>query len=105
MADVLYCFDSKGNRQYSLPLPAAPLALVALAGRGARLARCVALAIANGTVRVYCDRALVSVHDAGGSSGSGPAPPLALCAGRYAREDASLIVITASGGVDIKVKL
>jgi hypothetical protein len=48
-------------------------------------------------VRLYNDKALMSVH-------SSPSPVKGLCAGRYAREDNSLIAVTAAGGLDIKVR-
>lgn len=45
---------------------------------------------------MYNDKVLVSVH-------TSPSPVSGLCAGRYAREDNSLITVTSSGALDIKV--
>lgn len=49
-----------------------------------------------GEVRVYNEKLLVSVHIV-------PNPVTALCFGRYGREDNTLITLTKSGMLDIKV--
>jgi Bardet-Biedl syndrome 1 protein len=96
MADALHCYTGKGAKQYTLYMPASILTLQLLAATTARQSKCVVVALSNGEVRVYNDKALVSLH-------SSSSPAVGLCAGRYAREDCSLISVTATGALDIKV--
>lgn len=104
MADVLHCYavaqHGPAKKQYSLYMPCAIITLTALPAPTSRATRCVVVALANGEVRVYNDKSLVSVH-----GGAGCSPASGLYAGRYAREDNSLIMVTAAGGLDIKVGL
>lgn len=100
MADALHCYSGSGSKQYTLAMPAAIITLQLLPISGTRSLRCCVVALANGEVRLYNNRALVSVHHSSGGSGS---PVSGLYAGRYAREDNSLIHVTAAGGLDIKV--
>ncbi|WIA09492.1 hypothetical protein OEZ85_008892 [Tetradesmus obliquus] len=96
MADALHCYTGKGAKQYTLYMPASILTLQLLPAAAARQSKCVVVALANGEVRVYNDKALVSLH-------SSSSPVMGLCAGRYAREDCSLISVTATGALDIKI--
>ncbi len=52
--------------------------------------------VAAGEVRVYNEKVLVSMHTA-------PAPLRGVAFGRYAREDNTLISVTRTGALDIKV--
>eukprot|EP00775_Hariotina_reticulata_P003765 gene3765-4024_t len=97
MADVLHSYTGKGAKQYSIYMPASITALQTLTTSTSRVSKCVVVALSNGEVRLYNDKALVSVH-------SSPNPVRGLCAGRYAREDNSLVTITAAGGLDIKTQ-
>jgi Bardet-Biedl syndrome 1 protein len=97
MADVLQGYSAaSGARQWSLLMPAAITGLRLLPVSSARALKCVVVSLANGEVRLYRDKALLSVH-------ASASPVLGLHAGRYAREDNSLVVVTAAGGLDIKV--
>lgn len=58
--------------------------------------RCLLAALANGEVRVYNEKALVSVHAL-------PSPATALWFGRFSREDNTLIVASRSGALDMKI--
>ncbi|KAF6257953.1 bardet-biedl syndrome 1 protein [Scenedesmus sp. NREL 46B-D3] len=97
MADALHCYTGKGAKQYTLYMPASILTLQLLAAPAARQSKCVVVALSNGEVRVYNDKALVSLHSSSSS------PVMGLCAGRYAREDCSLISVTGTGALDIKI--
>jgi Bardet-Biedl syndrome 1 protein len=97
MADALHCYTGKGAKQYTLYMPASILTLQLLPAATARQSKCVVVALSTGEVRVYNDKALVSLH-------SSSSPAVGLCAGRYAREDCSLISVTATGALDIKVR-
>jgi Bardet-Biedl syndrome 1 protein len=97
MADELHCYTGKGAKQYTLYMPASILTLQLLAAPTTRQSKCVVVALSNGEVWVYNDKALVSVH-------SSSSPLMGLCAGRYAREDCSLISVTGTGALDIKVR-
>eukprot|EP00955_Chlamydomonas_euryale_P001521 17400-Chlamydomonas_euryale.AAC.2 len=55
------------------------------------------LPCARAQVRVYNERHLVSVH-------SVPSPVTGLWAGRYGREDNTLVTVLRSGALDIKVR-
>lgn len=96
MADALHCYTGSGTKQYSLYMPSSIITLQLLATATSRNTKCVVVALANGEVRVYNDKALASIH-------TSPSPVTGLCAGKYAREDNSLITVTAAGGLDIKV--
>lgn len=98
MADTLHCYTGKGIKQYSLYMPASIICMHLLATTTSRMTKCVVVALSNGEVRVYNDKSLVSVH-------TSTSPVSALCAGRYAREDNSLITVTEAGGLDIKVRV
>lgn len=98
MADALHCYTGKGTKQYSLYMPASILTMQLLATTSSRMTKCVVVALANGEVRVYNDKTLVSLH-------TSASPVSGLCAGRYAREDNSLITVNSAGGLDIKVRL
>eukprot|EP00878_Enallax_costatus_P007416 GHUV01007766.1.p1 GENE.GHUV01007766.1~~GHUV01007766.1.p1 ORF type:complete len:464 (+),score=128.94 GHUV01007766.1:2271-3662(+) len=96
MADALHCYTGSGTKQYSLYMPSSIITMQLLATTSSRMTKCVVVALANGEVRVYNDKALASVY-------TSPSPVSGLCAGRYAREDNSLITVTAAGGLDIKI--
>lgn len=63
---------------------------------GQRNTKALIVALSNGEVRVYNEKLLVSVHVS-------PNPVTALWFGRYGREDNTLLAITKSGALDIKV--
>lgn len=98
MSDALYCYSPQGSKQYTLYLPASIMAMQLLAPSSTRATRCVVVALSNGALRVYNDKTLVTEH-------TSSSPVSGLFVGRYAREDNSLVTVTAAGGLDIKVRL
>lgn len=98
MADALHCYSVQGSKQYSIYMPASIMAMHLLAASSCtRTAKCVVVALSNGALRIYNDKTLVSEHVSS-------SPVSALFVGRYAREDNSLVTVTAAGGLDIKVR-
>ncbi|GBF90819.1 hypothetical protein Rsub_03673 [Raphidocelis subcapitata] len=100
MAEAVHAYGGRSGtaRLYSLPQPAAVQAMAALAAAGPRPAKCLVVALANGEVRVYNERCLVSTHTT-----PSRAPVAALACGRYAREDNALVAVLRGGGLDIKI--
>jgi len=96
MNNKVHCYSSKGAKAYSLYLPSHILTMQLLAMNNSKGTKCLLMALGNGEVRVYHDKALVSVHQA-------TAPATALYFGRYGREDHSLITLTKTGALDIKI--
>lgn len=96
MADAIHCYSLHGTKQYSLYMPASIRAMQLLTPSATRNTKCVVVALSNGVLRVYNDKTLVSEH-------SSSSPVSGLFVGRYAREDNSLVNVTAAGGLDIKV--
>ncbi|KAI8473621.1 MAG: ciliary BBSome complex subunit 1-domain-containing protein [Monoraphidium minutum] len=90
MSDTVHCYGGRGGgaRQYSLPQPAPILCMRLLETHTSRLVKALIVALANGEVRVYHERALVSSHVTASA-----APVMRLAFGRYAREDNTLVAI------------
>lgn len=96
MSDALHCYSPQGSKQYTLYLPASIMAMQLLTPSSTRATRCVVVALSNGALRVYNDKTLVTEH-------TSSSPVSGLFVGRYAREDNSLVTVTAAGGLDIKI--
>lgn len=96
MADAIHCYSLQGTKQYTLYMPASIRDLQLLTPNSTRNTKCVVVALSNGALRVYNDKTLVSEHTSSSPVGG-------LFVGRYAREDNSLVTVTAAGGLDIKV--
>jgi Bardet-Biedl syndrome 1 protein len=96
MADTIHCYSLQGTKQYTLYMPASIRDLQLLTPNSTRNTKCVVVALSNGALRVYNDKSLVSEH-------TNSSPVSGLFVGRYAREDNSLVTVTAAGGLDIKV--
>lgn len=97
MADAIHCYSLQGSKQYSLYMPASIRAMQLLTPSATRNTKCVMVALSNGALRVYNNKTLVSEHNSS-------SPVSGLFVGRYAREDNSLVTVTAAGGLDIKVQ-
>jgi hypothetical protein len=97
MADAVHCYSLQGTKQYSLYMPASIRAMQLLTPSQTRSTKCVVVALSNGALRTYNDKTLVSEH-------TSSSPVSGLFVGRYAREDNSLVNVTAAGGLDIKVR-
>ncbi|OBS82508.1 hypothetical protein A6R68_23515 [Neotoma lepida] len=88
--ESLHGFTHKGKKLWTVQMPAAILTMNLLEQRSRSL-QAVMVALANGEVRIYRDKALL--NDAVTS----------LCFGRYGREDNTLIMTTRRGGLIIKI--
>lgn len=64
--------------------------------QSARMSRCLLVALSNGELRVYNEKNLISVYNT-------PAPISGIWFGKYGREDNTLITVTKSGAVEIKI--
>jgi hypothetical protein len=97
MADAIHCYSLQGTKQYSLYMPASIRAMQLLTPSRTSSTKCLVVALSNGALRVYNDKTLLSEH-------TSSSPVSGLLVGRYAREDNSLVNVTAAGGLDIKVR-
>ncbi|XP_059961510.1 Bardet-Biedl syndrome 1 protein isoform X3 [Mesoplodon densirostris] len=93
--DSLLGFTHKGKRLWTVQMPAAILTMNLLEQRSRGL-QAVMAGLANGEVRIYRDKALLSVVHT-------PDAVTSLCFGRYGREDHTLIMTTRGGGLIIKI--
>ncbi|KAJ1456008.1 ciliary BBSome complex subunit 1-domain-containing protein [Pelagophyceae sp. CCMP2097] len=92
----LHCYLQKGRKAYSLKMPCAITNLDVLTVRRSSICQVVLCALANGEVRFYREKDLVDVlriNDV----------VAALCCGSYGREDNTLIVVTRSGALLVKM--
>ncbi|KAG2484587.1 hypothetical protein HYH03_016628 [Edaphochlamys debaryana] len=96
MNDVIHAYQPNGHKSWSIYLPTHILAMQRMEVTGQRMTKALVVSLANGEVRVYNDKLLVSIH-------SVPNPITALWFGRYGREDNTLISLTKSGMLDIKM--
>ncbi|KAG2451137.1 hypothetical protein HYH02_004404 [Chlamydomonas schloesseri] len=96
MNDVVHAYTPTGHKSWSLYLPCHILAMQRMEVTGQRNTKALVVALSNGEVRVYNEKLLVSVH-------LSPNPVTALWFGRYGREDNTLLAITKSGALDIKM--
>lgn len=94
MDGCLYGYSTKGKRLWCLQMPAAINTLDAMHHR-ARNWKGVAVALANGDVRIYQDRNLVSVIKL-------HSPAVALKFGRFGKDDGTLVLVLASGDLVVK---
>lgn len=95
MDDYLYCYTTKGKCLWSLKLPTSIVAIETLHidQMGISL---IAVALNNGTVHFYQDKYLVDVLATEGVV-------TAIKFGHFGREDNSLVMITRSGALIIKI--
>eukprot|EP00798_Chlamydomonas_sp_ICE-L_P006017 gene6017-5322_t len=96
MNDVVHSYQNNGHKNYSIYLPASIHCIAKLEVSSSRMSRCLLVALSNGEIRIYSDRNLVGMHTV-------PSPVTGMWFGRYGREDSTLITITKSGALDIKI--
>mmetsp|Transcript_47681 Transcript_47681/g.152835 ORF Transcript_47681/g.152835 Transcript_47681/m.152835 type:complete len:596 (+) Transcript_47681:319-2106(+) len=96
MNNVLYSYHIKGKKNYSIYLPASIVAMELLEVVRQRMVKCLVVGMANGEVRVYNDKHLVNVLQAG-------EPVMGLRFGRFGREDNTLLYTGRSGALSIKM--
>ncbi|KXZ45593.1 BBS1 protein [Gonium pectorale] len=96
MNDVIHAYQPNGTKSWSIYLPCHILAMQRMEVTGQRMTKALLVALSNGEVRVYNEKLLVSVHTVN-------FPVTALWFGRYGREDNTLLTITKTGMLDIKM--
>ncbi|GIL48849.1 hypothetical protein Vafri_5272 [Volvox africanus] len=96
MNDVIHAYQPSGHKSWSIYLPCHILAMQRMEVTSQRMTKALVVALSNGEVRIYNEKLLVSIHTV-------PNPVTALWFGRYGREDNTLITITKSGMLDIKM--
>ncbi|KAH8049150.1 hypothetical protein JL721_11750 [Aureococcus anophagefferens] len=92
----LHSYLQKGRKTFSLRMPAPVTNLELLTIRKTRVVNVVLAALATGEIRGYRDKELVDVIRVGEVVS-------ALCCGSYGREDNTLVVVTRSGGLLVKM--
>ncbi|CAG9460730.1 unnamed protein product [Pedinophyceae sp. YPF-701] len=99
MDENVYCYSAKGERLYSIRMPCPVQAMCGVSVRDTMLrhqgSAPVAIALQDGTLRVYHGSALVNVHNVG-------EPVRGLTFGPYSREAAALVLVRKSGALEIK---
>jgi Bardet-Biedl syndrome 1 protein len=96
MNNSVQCFKADGHKSFSIYLPDRIVSMQKLEVQSARMSRCLLVALHNGELRVYNEKNLVTVHNTS-------APVSGIWFGRYGREDNTLITVTKSGAVEIKM--
>lgn len=96
MNNTLVSYHIKGKKNYSLYLPSSILTMELLSVQRQRMVKAVIVALANGEVRVYNDKHLVSVH-------SSHDPVMGMRFGRFGREENTMVMTHASGALGIKI--
>lgn len=92
----LHSYLQKGRKTFSLRMPSPITNLELLTIRKTRVVNVVLAALANGEIRGYRDKELVDVVRVGEVVS-------ALCCGSFGREDNTLIIVTRSGGLLVKM--
>lgn len=96
MNSVVYSYHVKGKKNFSLHLPAPILCMEDLTIERQRMIKAAIVALANGEVRVYNEKHLVSVITM-------PDLVTGMRFGRFGREDNVLVCTTRSGALSVKI--
>ena len=96
MGKQVHCYSPQGQRLHTIYLPASILCMDVLATMKKGQESPVIVALANAEIRVYNRTALLSVSRLREA-------PLGMRFGRYGREAGTLVTITQSGAVDIRI--
>mmetsp|Transcript_16762 Transcript_16762/g.42090 ORF Transcript_16762/g.42090 Transcript_16762/m.42090 type:complete len:590 (-) Transcript_16762:163-1932(-) len=97
MTNVIHSYHIKGKKNWSVYLPAPILSMELLStGNLGRNTRCIMVGLANGELRVYNEKTLVSILKADDNV-------LGMAFGKYGREDNTLILAHRSGALSIKI--
>jgi len=96
MNNTIHSFHVKGKKSYSIYLPSAIVTMELLQIQRQRMTKALLVALANGEVRVYNEKHLVSIHQTNDI-------PTGLRFGRFGREDNTMIMTHASGALSIKI--
>eukprot|EP00736_Rhodelphis_marinus_P010114 Rmarinus@m.24802 len=96
MSHVIHSFHLKGRKNYSIYLPSAITNMEVFTSKTARSTRALIVSLANGEIRIYNEKHLVSqvqVNDV----------CTAMRFGRYSREDYALILAFRTGALSVKM--
>ncbi|XXQ32716.1 Bardet-Biedl syndrome 1 N-terminal domain-containing protein [Plasmodiophora brassicae] len=96
MNNVFHGYHVKGNLLYTVRLPAPITCMAAFQLRRASNLSGAMVALANGDVRLYDGRALLTTVTCS-------APVAAMKFGQYGREDASLFMVSTTGAITMKI--
>jgi len=96
MNNTVHSYHVKGKKNFSLYLPASVLCMELLSVQRQRMVKALIVALANGEVRVYNEKQLVSIHQTNDLV-------VGMRFGRFGREDNTLISTHASGALSIKI--
>ncbi|KAL0026920.1 hypothetical protein WJX77_011582 [Trebouxia sp. C0004] len=89
-------FNLKGKRSFCVNLPSPILAMHGLETAQQKISKCLVVSLANGDLRVYNEQHLVSVTKF-------ESPVNAMTFGKFGREENTLVSITRTGGLDVKI--
>ena len=96
MDNHLHCFSVKGGRKFSLKMPTAITNMAPFRLKRASNLEGTLVALASGEVRMYDDKNMLS-------SLSCSSPITAMSFGQYGREDATLVLISKTGSLALKI--
>ena len=96
MNNAVHSYHARGKKNYTLYVPSPIQAMESLEITRSRVVRCLLVALADGQLRVYNDKHLVSVYDVG-------EPVCGLRFGRIGREDNALAITARSGAVRVRI--
>mmetsp|Transcript_17466 Transcript_17466/g.38031 ORF Transcript_17466/g.38031 Transcript_17466/m.38031 type:complete len:600 (-) Transcript_17466:231-2030(-) len=96
MNNTIHSFHVKGKKTYSIYLPSTIVTMELLTIQRQRMVKALLVALANGEVRVYNEKHLVSIHQTNDI-------PIGLRFGRFGREDNTMIMTHSSGSLSIKI--
>lgn len=96
MNNVVHNFHVKGKKNYSLYMPASIQCMETLEIVRARTVKCLIVSLANGELRVYNEKHLISVYNMSDTVHG-------LSFGRFGREDNALAVTTKGGTLQVKI--
>ena len=96
MNNAVHSYHARGKKNYTLYVPSPIQAMESLEITRSRAVRCLLVALADGQLRVYNDKHLVSVYDVG-------EPVCGLRFGRIGREDNALAITARSGAVRVRI--
>jgi len=96
MSNQLHSFHIKGKKNWTVYLPASITDMTLLTMKGSRKVQCVVVALANGELRVYNGKLLVSTSKL-------QDVVTGMRFGRFGREDHSLILTFRGGGMAVKM--
>mmetsp|Transcript_36995 Transcript_36995/g.44743 ORF Transcript_36995/g.44743 Transcript_36995/m.44743 type:complete len:613 (+) Transcript_36995:397-2235(+) len=96
MNNVIHSFHIKGKKNYSIYLPTSIVTMELLSVQRSRMVKALLVALANGEVRVYNEKHLVSSHQTNDMV-------MSMRFGRFGREDNTMVLTHSSGSLTFKI--